>query len=75
MAKPAQASRAQTAVRPARNATSCQRCGTIARHPPRPMVSTATGRSANSATENAIWNTEKRALDSLIIASAVEKLA
>ena len=75
MPKPRQASRPQAAVRPPRNATSGQRCGISARNPPWPRVSASTGSSANSATVNAIWNTEKRALVSLTMASAVEKLA
>ena len=75
MAKPCQASSPPTAVSAPRSATSGQLCGTSARQPPRPRVRPRTGSSANSATVNAIWKTENRALVSLMIASAVEKLA
>jgi hypothetical protein len=62
-------------VRTPRKATSGQRRGSSARKPPCPRVSTSTGTSANRATVKAIWNTEKRALASLIMASPVENEA
>ena len=75
MLKARQASSPPTAVRTPRSATKPQRCGTSLRKPPWPNVSATTGSSANSATVNAIWKTEKRLLASLISASPVEKQA
>jgi hypothetical protein len=75
MEKPFHAKRPPAAVSAPRSATRGQLCGSNARQPPRPCVRPSTGSSANAATVKAIWKTEKRSLASLMIASAVEKLA